>query len=95
MAPIIPPSFGQALLAMLQADVASTGGQPLVTLITSLAAAKGNRLLQQGAVLQFVAAAPSAGITIEIEVEQQLLQMALTAVQAYIAAKTPAVPAKP
>ncbi len=85
-------SVGQALIAMLESDIATVGGPPLVTLITSLQAAKGNRLLQQGAVLQFVAAAPTAGITLEIEVEQQLLQAALTEVQAFIATK--AVPLK-
>jgi hypothetical protein len=77
---------------MLESDLATVGGQPLITLLTALQAAKGNRLLQQGAVLQFVATAPTAGITIEVEIEQQLLQMALAEVQAFIASKagTPA-----
>lgn len=88
-------SFGQVLLSMLETDVATVGGKPLVTLITSLQAAAGNKLLQQGAVLQFIAAAPTAGITLEIEVEQQLLQMALTEVQAFIAAKATPAPAAP
>ena len=89
-------SVGQALLAMLESDFATVGGTPLITLITSLQAAKGNRLLQQGAILQFVAAAPTAGITLEIQVEQQLLQMALTEVQAFIASKAaPAAAAAP
>ena len=86
-------SPGQALLALLASDLATTGGQPLVTLVTALRDAKGNRLLQQGAVVQFMAAAPTAGITIEIEVEQQLLQMALTEIQAFIASKAAPAPA--
>jgi hypothetical protein len=83
-----PPSVGQALLALLQSDLATVGGAPLISLITALSAAKGNTMMQQASILQFVAAAPTAGITLEIEVEQQLLQMALTQVQAFIASKT-------
>jgi len=83
------PTLGQALLAMLESDLATQGGAPLVTLLMSLQGAAGNVLLQQGAILTFVAAAPTVGVKLEIEVEQQLLQLVLTKVQAFIAAKTP------
>jgi hypothetical protein len=84
------PSFGQALLAMLESDLATAGGTPLITLLTALQNAKGNVLLQQGAILQFVAAAPTVGITLEIQIEQQLLQDAITKVQAFVTSKTTA-----
>jgi hypothetical protein len=82
------PTLGQALLAMLESDLATQGGAPLVTLLMALQGAAGNVLLQQGAILQFVAAAPTVGVKLEIEVEQQLLQLVLTKVQAFITAKT-------
>jgi hypothetical protein len=47
-------SFGQALLTIIESDIASTGGQPLITLLTALQAAKGNILMQQGAILQLL-----------------------------------------
>lgn len=80
-------SPGQALLALIESDLATVAGAPLVTLITALSSAKGNVLLQQGAILQFVAAAPTAGVTLEITIEQQLLADALAKVQAFIASK--------
>jgi hypothetical protein len=85
------PTFGQALLSMLESDLATVGGQPLITLLTALQSAKGNVLLQQGAILQFVAAAPTAGITLEVEIEGQLLTLAISKVQAFIASKSGAV----
>lgn len=72
---------------MLESDLATVGGQPLLALLTSLQAAKGNVLLQQGAILQFVAAAPTAGVTLEVAIESQLLQLAISKVQAFIASK--------
>jgi hypothetical protein len=80
-------SVGQAILAMFESDIVSSAGAPLVTLITALQANKGNLLAQEAAWLQFVAAAPTAGISLEIEVEGQLLSAILTKVQAEIAAK--------
>lgn len=87
------PTLGQALVALIESDLATVGGQPLIALITALMGAKGNVLIQQGAILQFVAAAPTVGITLEVELEQQLLQVALTKIQAFIASKAAAAPA--
>jgi hypothetical protein len=81
------PTPGQALLSLIESDLATVGGQPLLTLLTALQSAKGNILLQQGAILQFVAAAPTAGVTLEVEIEQQLLSLAITKVQTFIASK--------
>jgi hypothetical protein len=78
---------GQGLLALLESDLATIGGQPLIGLLTSLQSSKGNVLLQQAAILQFVAAAPTIGITLEVEVEQQLLGLLIQKVQAFVASK--------
>jgi len=83
---------GQAILAMIESDLAVAGGQPLLGLISALQAAKGNVLLQQAAILQFTASAPAAGINLEIEVEGQLLQLVASKVQAFIASKAPNIP---
>ncbi len=81
-------SVGQALIAMLESDLVNIGGAPFETLLQSLKSANGNRALQAAAVIQFTAAAPAAGIQLELEVEQQLLTYAISDVQKFIAAKT-------
>lgn len=83
-------SAGQALLNLFESDLATIGGTPLITLLQSWQANAGNVPLQAAALLQFEAAAPGAGIQLEIEVEQQLLQLVITKVQAFIASKTAA-----
>ena len=80
----------QALLNLLQSDVLTTFGAPLVTLIQSLVANKGNFLAQQASWLQFVAAAPAAGIALGVEFEGQLLNTVLTNLQAHMASTKPA-----
>lgn len=82
------PTFGQALLSMIESDIATVGGTPLITLLQTLQNAKGNVLLQQAAILQFIASAPTLGITLEIEVEQQLLGLVIAKVQTWQASKT-------
>jgi hypothetical protein len=81
------PTLGQALLTMIESDLATVGGAPLISLLQALQSAKGNTLAQQAAILQFVASAPTMGITLEVEVEGQLLQLAIAKVQAFIASK--------
>jgi hypothetical protein len=78
---------GQALLAMIESDIATVGGSPLISLLTTLQSAKGNVLLQQAAIMQFVASAPTMGITLEVEIEGQLLSLAISKIQAFIASK--------
>jgi hypothetical protein len=80
-------SPGQALLALIASDLATVGGQPLITLLQTWQKDAGNTLLQGAALLQFTASAPAAGITLEVEIEQQLLQLAITKVQSYLASK--------
>ena len=82
--------FGNWLVSTLEADVAGTAGGPVVTLLTNWEAHAGNKLAQAADLLQFNAAAPGAGIALEVELEQQLLQLALSKVQAYMAAKAAA-----
>jgi hypothetical protein len=82
-------SVGQLILATLESDVASVAGSPIITLFTDWKAHAGNTLQQAADLLQFQAAAPGAGIALEIEVEQQLAQLVITKVQAYIASKAP------
>ncbi len=81
-------SVGQALLALIESDLATVGGQPLITLITGLKTDAGNQLKQAADIMAFTAAAPAAGLQLEVMVEQQLLQMAITKIQAYVASKT-------
>lgn len=85
-------SIGKALVALIESDLATVGGQPLISLMTTLQKSAGNRLLQGAAVAQFVAGAPAMGLTLEVEVEQQLLQMAITWLQGALS-KAPPVPA--
>jgi len=73
---------------MIESDQATIGGQPLIGLLTALQSAKGNVLLQQAAILQFCATAPSVGINLEIEVEQQLLGLLIQKVQAFVVSKS-------
>lgn len=84
------PSLGQALLSMIESDLATVGGQPLITLFETLQNAKGNVLLQQAAILQFIASAPTLGITLEVEIEGQLLTLAIAKIQAVVAKTAPA-----
>jgi hypothetical protein len=81
-------SVGQALLAMIESDLATVGGAPLMGLLNALQSAKGNMLMQQAAILQFIAAAPSAGLTLEVDIEGQLLSLLISKVQGFIVAKT-------
>lgn len=82
-------SAGQAILALIESDLAVVGGPPLIGLLTSLQSAKGNVLLQQAAIMQFVATAPSVGITLGIEVEQQLLGILISKIQGFITSQQP------
>lgn len=82
-------SAGQAILALIESDLAVVGGPPLIGLLTSLQSAKGNVLLQQAAIMQFVATAPSVGITLGIEVEQQLLVILISKIQGFITSQQP------
>ena len=83
---------GQAFLAMIESDLATVGGAPLMALLNALQAAKGNVLMQQAAILQFVAAAPAAGLNLEVEVEGQLLGLLVAKVQAFVASKAAPAP---
>jgi hypothetical protein len=84
------PTAGQAILALLESDLITAGGVPFETLLTSLIAHKGNALMQGADWLQFVAAAPGAGLQLEITLEGQILGAVLAKVQAAVAAKATA-----
>lgn len=83
------PSLGQTVLNFVKADLSSTAAVPVVTLLTNLKTHAGNRLMQAADVLQFVNTAPGAGLTLEAELEQQFLGLAIE----WIQAKTTAAPA--
>jgi hypothetical protein len=85
-------SVGQAFVALVESDLATVGGTPLVSFIQAEIAAKGNFALQAANLLQFQASAPTLGIQLGIELEQQILQLALGKIQAAIAAKTAPAP---
>jgi len=82
------PTAGQALIAMIESDLASVGGQPLIMFLTAIKAANGNLGLEGAALLQLEAAAPGAGIQLGLDIQMQLVNLALAKVQAYVAAKT-------
>ena len=88
-------SVGQAILAIVESDIASVAGSPLVTFLEDCRAANGNLGLEAAALLKLEAAAPAAGIQIELTVQQQLITLALNKLQTYLAAKTTAAPAAP
>ncbi len=81
-------TIGQAILATIESDLATVGGQPLITLLTSLQKDAGNVLAQQADILAFVAAAPKLGITLELTIEQQLIAEAIAKIQAAVTAKS-------
>ena len=82
---------GQAILAILE----TAGGGPLITLLTNLKAHEGNALLQGADWIAFVAQAPTAGIQLELVVENQILTAVLTKVQGYLTTKAAAPAAAP
>lgn len=81
-------SVGQAILAIVESDVANVAGSPLVTFLEDCQAANGNLGLEAAALLKLEAAAPAAGIQIELTVQQQLITFALGKLQTYLASKT-------
>lgn len=84
-------SVGQAILAVVEADLTSVAGAPIIQFLKDCEAANGNVGLEGVALLKLEAAAPGAGIQLELEVQNQLLNLALTKIQAYVASKaTPA-----
>jgi hypothetical protein len=82
-------SVGQAILAIVESDVANVAGSPLVTFIEDCQAANGNLGLEAAALLKLEAAAPAAGIQLELTVQQQLLGFALNKLQTYLSTKAP------
>ena len=82
-------SVGQALLNMIESDLATVGGQPLITLLTNLQKDLGNGPAEAADILAFTASAPKLGITLELQIEQQLIALAIGKLQAYLS-KVPA-----
>lgn len=81
------PTVGQAILAIIESDVATVAGSPVIQFLEDCKAANGNLGLEAAAVLKLEAAAPGAGIQLELEVQTQLLNFVLAKVQAYVASK--------
>lgn len=86
-------SPGQALVNMIESDLATVGGTPLETLLMNLKSHAGSKLAQGADIIAFTAQAPAAGFQLELMIEQQLLTLAMAKVQAYIASKTAPSPA--
>jgi hypothetical protein len=78
----------QAILTVIQSDIASIAGQPLITLLNALKASNGNIALQQAAILQFIGEAPALGLQLGIEFETQAINWAIAKLQAYLAKPT-------
>ena len=83
-------SVGQAILGVIESDVAKVAGAPLVTFLEDCAAANGNLGLEAAALLKLEAAAPAAGMQLELTVQQQLLNLALNKLQTYLGSKSTA-----
>lgn len=82
-------SVGQAILAIIESDLLKVGGAPVVQFLEDCKSANGNLALEAAALLKLEAAAPAAGITLEVTVQQQLIDFALGKLQAYMAGKQP------
>ena len=78
----------QAVLNIVTGDLAGASA-PIVTFLEDLEAADGNLGLEAAAVLQLEGALPAAGLSVGIELQNQLLSFALTKLKAYIASKSP------
>lgn len=83
-------SVGQAILALVESDLAAVAGSPVLQFLEDCKAANGNLGLEAAALLKLEAAAPGAGIQLEVTVQQQLLQTAITKLQTYLAGKAAA-----
>ena len=83
-------SAGQAFLAMIESDLLTTGGAPLMAFFQADLAANGDKMKQAAALLQLIASGPAAGLTFLAELEGQLLGLAITKLQAAMAAKVAA-----
>lgn len=80
-------SVGQAILGVVESDIATVAGAPLLSFLQACQAANGNKALEAVAVVQLVAAAPAAGLNLEITVEQQLIALVTSKLTAFITAK--------
>jgi hypothetical protein len=74
----------------VESDLATIASPPFITLLTNLAAHKGNKIAQGADVVQFVATAPAAGLALEGELEGQLLEIGIGLIQTEVA-KAPTV----
>jgi hypothetical protein len=83
---------GQALLALHESDLATVASAQIGRYLTAMRIAAGNPIAQQAAVLQLLADAAAAGMT--LGVEKQLAGMAVAGIQTWINAPPPATPAK-
>jgi hypothetical protein len=79
----------QAILTVVQGDLAGAAG-PLVTFLDSIEEADGNLGLEAAALLQLEGTLPGAGISLGIELQNQIVSIALSKLKSYIASKTPA-----
>jgi hypothetical protein len=79
------PSQAQTLVQLFESDLIQAGGQPLLTLLENLKTHAGNVPLQIADWLQFVAAAPTAGLALGLQLENQLLSLAISKLQAHVA----------
>lgn len=82
------PTVGQAILAMIESDLLNTGGAPVLQFLEDCKAANGNLALEGAALLKLEAAAPAAGIQFEVQVQTQLINLAIAKLQGYISSKT-------
>lgn len=85
-------TIGQAILAIIESDLANVAGQPVLNLLTTLQASKGNLLMEAAAIQSFIGSAPALGLTLAAELEGQILELAIGKIKQYIAAKGTAAP---
>ena len=76
----------QAILTVIQSDIASVAGSPLINLLNSLKASNGNVALEEAAILQFIGEAPNLGLQLGIEFQTQAINWAISKLQAYLTA---------
>ena len=81
-------NLGQMVVSMIESDLTTAAGSSVITLLQNLQKHAGNGPAQAADILSFQAQAPGLGLTLAVEVEQQLLAIAIKKIQS---AMTPAV----
>lgn len=82
-------SIGSTIVALIESDLLTSAGGPLLTLLNAVQANKGNIVADTAAWLQFIGSLPSALIQAEGEALAQVAGILQTKLQASLSAAKP------